>query len=144
MQVQDLMSRDVVFVSPEEPVSVAARLLSRNNVGVLPVCTTDGHLRGVLTDRDIVLRCVAAQQDPARTMVRSVMTSRVVSASPDEDAAQAARRMASEQVRRLPVCEKGKVVGMLSLGDLAVRQEKPVEAAACLEQICQGVAGVQK
>ena len=139
MQVRDLMSRDVVFVSPEEPVSVAARLLSRNNVGALPVCSRDGRLRGMLTDRDIVLRCVAAQQDPNRTSVRSIMTCRVVSADPGEDAGAAIARMGSEQVRCLPVTEGGRVVGMLSLGDVALRRSSPEEAAGCLEAISQNV-----
>ena len=139
MQVRDLMSRDVVFISPEEPVSVAARLLSRNNVGALPVCSRDGRLRGMLTDRDIVLRCVAAQQDPLSTTVRSIMTSRVVSADPEEDAGEAIRRMGAEQVRRLPVTEGGRVVGMLSLGDAALHRGSAAEAVESLRAISRNV-----
>lgn len=67
MQVRDLMNPSVVSITPGESVALAARLLSRHNVGSLPVCGEDGHLRGIVTDRDIVTRCVAAEEDPAQT-----------------------------------------------------------------------------
>ena len=65
MQVRDLMSSSVVSIAPGESAALAARLLARHNIGSLPVCGTDGRLRGIVTDRDIVLRCVAAEEDPA-------------------------------------------------------------------------------
>ena len=61
MQVKDLMSSGVISITPEENASLAARLIARHNIGALPVCSSDGKLRGILTDRDIVLRCVAAE-----------------------------------------------------------------------------------
>lgn len=64
MQVKDLMSSGVVSITPEENASLAARLLARHNVGALPVCTSEGSLRGIITDRDIVLRCIAAESPP--------------------------------------------------------------------------------
>lgn len=67
MQVKDLMEGSVVSVTPDETAAEAARLLARHNVGSLPVCGEDGGLRGVVTDRDIVLRCVAIEEDPAKT-----------------------------------------------------------------------------
>ena len=135
MKVEKLMSRDVVTVSPDAPVSAAARLLSRYNVGAVPVCEADGKLRGVVTDRDIVLRCVAAQRPPEQTPVRDVMTKRVCTVKPGADASQAAALMAREQVRRLPVTEDGRVVGVLSLGDLSVNRTMQMEASACLTEI---------
>lgn len=140
MQVKDLMSNHVISVAPEETVQVAARLLSRHNVGALPVCTADGKLQGLITDRDIVLRCVAAQEDPAKTTVRNLMTSRVVTVSPTDDAKTATALMAREQVRRLPVAENGKVVGMICLGDVAARQDFTTEAAECLSAICSNIS----
>ena len=86
MKVRELMSRDVVCISPDEMASVAARMLSRYNIGAMPVCEDDGRLHGLITDRDIVLRCVAAEKEPAKTPVREIMTSRIVSVEPDEDA----------------------------------------------------------
>lgn len=139
MQVRDMMSSDVVSVSPDESAAVAARMLSSYNIGSLPVCGSDKKLCGVVTDRDIVLRCVAAAKSPDKTPVREIMTSRVVSVAPGDDAEQAARLMADEQVRRLPVAENGKVIGILSLGDLSVNRNYKVEASECLAEICQNI-----
>ena len=74
MQVKEVMSRRIIAISPEETVAVAARLLSQHNIGALPVCSRDGRLRGMVTDRDIVVRCVAAGDDPERTRVAEIMT----------------------------------------------------------------------
>lgn len=73
MEVKELMNPGVVWVEPTATAALAARLLSRHNLGALPVCAGDGRLRGMVTDRDIVLRCVAAEEDPAQTMVRDIM-----------------------------------------------------------------------
>ena len=70
MEVRELMNPSVVTIEPTSSASLAARLISRHNVGSLPVCSSDGRLRGMVTDRDIVLRCIAAEEDPAQTMVR--------------------------------------------------------------------------
>ncbi|MBS6366988.1 MAG: CBS domain-containing protein [Clostridiales bacterium] len=139
MKVRELMSDQVVSVNTAESAAVAARLLSRNNVGCLPVCDQEGGLRGMITDRDIVLRCVAASADPNRTPVGAIMTSRVLAVSPDDEAQKASQIMAREQVRRLPVAEQGKVVGMISLADIAETQQYAMEAAACLSEICGNI-----
>ena len=115
MQVRDLMNPSVVTITPQESASLAARLLSRHNLGALPVCGNDGGLRGIVTDRDIVLRCIAAEDDPAQTQVKDIMTRNCAVVSPDDDAREATRLMAARQVRRLPVLEGGKVVGMVAL-----------------------------
>ena len=119
MQVRDLMNPSVVSITPGESAALAARLLSRHNLGSLPVCGEDGGLRGIVTDRDIVLRCVAAEEDPGKTQVKDIMTRNCAVVSPEDDAREAARLMAEKQVRRLPVLEGNSVVGMVSLGDLA-------------------------
>ena len=138
MEVRALMSRDVVTVSPKEPATVAARMLARYNIGALPVAE-NGRLQGMITDRDIAVRCVAAGRDPGQTPVGEIMTGRVVSAAPGDDAEEAARCMAREQIRRLPVVERGCVVGMLSLGDLSVNDRMKMEASACLSEISSNV-----
>ncbi len=119
MKVSDVMTKDVVKISPEESVDVAARLLTHYNIGALPVCTAGGRLCGMVTDRDLVIRCVAANKPTAQTQVRQIMTNSVLSVDPAADIADAARLMGAQQVRRLPVVENGKVCGMVSLGDLA-------------------------
>ena len=123
MTLREIMSKTVVRIRPDEPVSVAARALNQYNIGVLPVCGYDGHLKGVLTDRDIVTRCLASDKDPTKTKVAEVMTARVVAGKPEMEAAQAAELMGREQVRRLPVLENGRLCGMVSLADLAGNTE---------------------
>ena len=139
MQVRDLMNPSVVTITPQESASLAARLLSRHNLGALPVCGNDGGLRGIVTDRDIVLRCIAAEDDPAQTQVKDIMTRNCVVVSPDDDAREATRLMAARQVRRLPVLEGGKVVGMVSLGDLAKCRQFDMEAGKALSEISDPV-----
>jgi CBS domain-containing protein len=139
MKVSECMTKNVVSVAEQEPASVAARLMSRGNVGMLPVRGAMGRLSGVVTDRDLTLRCAAAGRDPNKLTVRDVMTSRVVTAAPDMELARAAALMTREQVRRLPVVEDGRVVGIVSLGDLARQEDYSMEAASCLEGICEGI-----
>lgn len=139
MQVRDLMSQSVVSISPTESAALAARLLSRHNVGSLPVCGEDGRLKGIVTDRDIVLRCVAAEEDPAHTEVREIMSRNCAVVSPNDDAREASRMMAAAQVRRLPVTEEGRVVGMIALGDLAVSQDYDMEASKALSDISDNI-----
>ena len=140
MKIRDVMTNPVVRISPEETVSVAARTLAHYNIGSLPVCGADGRVCGVVTDRDLVTRCIAAGQDPRRTTVRQVMTGSVVAVQPDMDTTAAAALMGREQIRRLPVLENGRLCGMLSLGDLANRFEGEFEAADALAEISSNVS----
>ena len=139
MQVRELMNPNVVTVDPTYSAALDSRLLSRHNIGALPVCTAQGALRGVVTDRDIVLRCVAAEEDPAQTQVKDIMSRRPVVVEPDMDCLTASQLMAHHQVRRLPVVEKGKVVGMVSLGDLAKCPSFDMEAAQALSEISENI-----
>ena len=139
MEVRDLMNASVVSVEPTSSAALAARLISRHNVGALPVRSEDKRLRGMITDRDIVLRCVAAEEDPAQTMVRDIMPRNCATVSPGDDCREATRLMAAQQVRRLPVVEGGKVVGMISLGDLAKSRRFDMEAAQALSEISENI-----
>ena len=134
MKVQDIMTRQVIGIEPEETVEVAARQLAQYNIGVLPV-TRKGKLCGMVTDRDLVIRCMAANRTPGDPLVTDVMTKQVVSVQPDMDAAVAAHLMGRQQIRRLPVTENGRLCGMLSLGDLACREESVMDAADALTDI---------
>ena len=135
MKVKDVMSTNVVCVEPDESAAVAARLLSRFNVGALPVCSKDGRLRGMVTDRDIVLRCVAADDDAQSVKVSEIMTRRIYSVDAQESIQNASALMARRQVRRLPVEEDGKLVGMVSVGDVAKLHDYTTEAAEALGEI---------
>ena len=127
MKVSELMTKNVVQIHPEESADVAARTLCRHNIGALPVCSDSGRLCGVVTDRDLVTRCMAPQLQPASTRVKDVMTKQVVSIQPDMDVRTAAFLMDYRQLRRLPVTENGKVCGMLSLTDLMSASEETEE-----------------
>ncbi len=139
MQVKDLMNPSVVTIEPGSSAALAARLISRHNVGSLPVCGDDRRLRGVVTDRDIVLRCVAAEEDPAQTPVRDIMTRGCTTVSPQDDCREATRLMSLHQVRRLPVVEGGRLVGVISLADVARSGRFDMEAAQALCEISENI-----
>lgn len=140
MKIRDIMTQPAISISPEESAEVAARTLTHYNIGILPVCGTDGKVCGLVTDRDLVIRCMASGRTPTQTKVRDVMTGRVTSVSPDMEAEAAAQLMGSQQVRRLPVVENGKLRGMVSLGDLAKRRESAEKAAGALTEITSNPA----
>ena len=102
MKLREIMTDTVIRIHPEESVEVAARTLARCNIGMLPVCGGDGRLCGVVTDRDLVTRCIAAGKEPTRTAVREVMTANVVSAARNMDTVAAAQLMGRQLIRRLP------------------------------------------
>ena len=135
MKLRDIMTNQVVRIHPEETVAVAARMLEHNNIGAIPVCGSDGRVCGLLTDRDIVTRCLAAGKAPQTTSVREVMTSKVYVGRPDMEVSMAAGLMGREQIRRLPVMENGRLCGMVSLGDLARKEESSIEAGDALTEI---------
>ena len=140
MKLREIMTDKIVGIDPRESVAVAARTLARHNIGMLPVCTADGRLCGIVTDRDLVTRCIAAGRRPEETTVREIMTSALVTASPDTDAVAAARLMGQRQIRRLPVLENGRLCGLISLGDLANRQETASDATGALSDISSNVS----
>ena len=140
MKLHEIMTDSILHISPRESVAVAARTLARHNIGVLPVCTADGRLCGIVTDRDLVTRCIASGKNPETTAVREIMTSAVVTAQRDMDAKDAAHLMGQKQIRRLPVLENGRLCGMVSLGDLANRQETAEDATGALSGISSNVS----
>ena len=139
MTVQELMNPHVITIEPSASATLAARLLSRYNIGSLPVCTADKRLRGIVTDRDIVLRCVAPEEDPAQTPVRDIMSRAPATLAPTQDVHAAALSMAAHQVRRMPVVENSKLVGIVSLGDLAKSRRYDMEAAQALSEISENI-----
>ena len=140
MKLRDIMTNPVIRIHPEETVAVASRTLARYNIGSLPICGSDGRMCGVITDRDIVTRCLAAGRSPTSTAVRDVMTANVICGRPDMDTAAAAGLMGREQVRRLPVLENGKLCGMVSLGDLALEEQTSYDAGDALTEISNNLS----
>ena len=139
MKVRELMTKHVIRIHPEEPVAVAARTLTQYNIGALPVCGGDGRLYGMVTDRDLVIRCMASGRSAEQMKVRDVMTGGVVSVSPEMDISAAAHLMGRRQVRRLPVVENGRLCGMVSLGDLATTDSGAMDAADALTEITANI-----
>ena len=139
MKVRELMTAPALQIEPGEPVTVAARTLTQYNIGALPVCAADGRLCGLVTDRDLVTRCMASQKPAESTYVRDVMTTQPACVTPDTDVSVAAHLMGRRQIRRLPVVEEGKLRGMLSLADLARWEESIQDAADALENISENL-----
>jgi CBS domain-containing protein len=137
MQLKDVMTPGVEVIAPEASIYEAAEKMSHLDIGPLPVC--DGErLVGMLTDRDITVRAVAAGRDPLTTPVRDVMTPDVVYGFDDQDIQDAARLMEQYQIRRLPVLNRSKqLVGMVALGDLAVHPGTQSVPAEVLEQVSE-------
>ena len=140
MKLCDIMAKPVIRISPEESVAVAARTLTHYNIGAMPVCGSDGRLCGMLTDRDIVTRCLAAGRSPSATSVKDIMTTKLYVARPEMDASVAAGLMGREQIRRLPVMDNGKLCGMVSLGDLATREGTGIDAGDALSEISMNLS----
>jgi CBS domain-containing protein len=142
MQLKDIMTPGVEVIAPEASIYEAAEKMSHLEIGPLPVCEGD-RLIGMLTDRDITVRAVAAGRDPLTTKVRDVMTPDVVYGFDDQDVQDAARLMEHYQIRRLPVLNRSKqLVGMVALGDLAVHPENQPVAAEVLAQVSEpGTSG---
>ena len=138
MKLKDIMSKNVIQVHPKESVEVAARLLAQYNIGLLAVCDR-GQLCGLVTDRDLVTRCIASGRLANKTTVGEIMTGRVISAHPDMDTGVAAHLMGREQIRRLPVVDGGKLCGIVSLGDMVSQPEGSMDAADALEGICENI-----
>lgn len=136
MLVSELMTSQVISLRSEESAALAARLLSRNNIGALPVCDGGGRVLGIVTDRDLVTRCMALGKDPGATPVTEIMSRRVATVEPDMAAETALELMGKEQVRRVPVTENGRLSGMVSLSDLSHLKG----AETVLEEISAGIS----
>ena len=142
MQLKDVMTAEVEVIAPEASISEAAETMSHLDIGPLPVCEGE-RLVGMLTDRDITVRAVAAGRDPRTTPVRDVMTPDVVYGFEDQAVEDAARLMEQYQIRRLPVLNRSQqLVGMVALGDLAVHAgTRPVTAEVLAQVSAPGKAG---
>ncbi len=134
--VREIMTNDVQSITPTTDLVTAARYMRDLNVGALPVVERD-QLLGIITDRDIVIRAVAEGKTVQSETVLQYLTPNPTTVAPDADVNEAAKLMAREQIRRLPVVEGGKLVGFLSLGDVAVHVDKDRLSGDTLEQISE-------
>ena len=134
MRVKDCMGiKEVVQASPETNLHQVAELMNTNHVGCIPVCNEE-QVVGLVTDRDIVTRAVASKLDCETTKVSDIMNTKNIKTTPDTDIDEALETMKKNQIRRLPVIEDNKIVGILSMGDIAVclDEEETGEAVSCI------------
>ena len=119
MKVKDMMHKGVECVSPDTAVNAIAKRMRELDVGAIPIAK-DGKLVGMITDRDITIRCVADNADTSKVKAKDVMTQDVVYCCDNEDVEDAVRIMEGKQIRRLPVLDEAmQMVGMVSLGDVS-------------------------
>lgn len=137
--VRDAMSEDPRSIGASAAVVEAARLMREADIGSLPI-TDDENLVGVITDRDITMRVVAEAADPQRTAVGDVCSRDVISVAPESDLEEALQLMARHQVRRLPVVEDGRLVGIVAQADIALR-ENETKTGALVEAISKPSEG---
>lgn len=116
------MTGSPVTVKETDPVRQAAKMMRDQDIGNVLVLR-DGAVCGIVTDRDIAIRAVAEGKDPDKTTVKEVASTELVAISPDDDVARAVRIMREKTVRRLPVVDHGKLVGVVSIGDLALERD---------------------
>jgi CBS domain-containing protein len=121
--VRDIMTTNPVALAANTPIVDAARAMRDNDIGVV-VVEQNGQLFGLVTDRDIVVRAVANNTNLSSTTLESICSKDVTSVSPGQSDTEAVQLMRQEAIRRLPVVENGKVVGIISLGDLAIENDE--------------------
>ncbi len=136
MHIRDVMTPNPRWVSPDDSIQSAAQIMRDEDTGAVPVCD-NGRAVGIVTDRDIVVRAIAEGQ--VDRPVRDIATREVIAARPDMSTREAAELMSEHQVRRLPVVDGGRLVGIVSLGDLAVKEAKDSRVGDTLEHISEGV-----
>lgn len=117
-KIREVMTPAPETIQADRPVTEAAKKMKEADAGMIPVMT-DGNLLGTVTDRDIVLRIVAEGKDPQSTPVGEIASADVVTVAPDEDLDAALEKMAKHQVRRLPVVENGRLIGVVAQADVA-------------------------
>jgi len=119
MKVKDCMCNQVWAAKPETTIYDIAKLMETNKIGCVPICDANNSLVGLVTDRDIVLRGVGCDKNARTTPISEIMTTDICWCSQEDDVYDVECTMSQNQVRRIPVVENDKVVGMLTLGDLA-------------------------
>jgi len=137
---RDVMTKDLVYASPQDTVSHVAQLMKMEDIG--PVLIVDNkesrRLVGIVTDRDLVLKVIAEGQDPKTTRVEEVMSKKLVTCRADDDVENAMKAMAQYQLRRIPVVEDdNRLVGIISQADIATRVDEPEKTAEVVKEISE-------
>jgi CBS domain-containing protein len=131
--IKDVMTSDVKACEPNTTVADAAKVMAKEDVGPVPI-VEEGRLTGLVTDRDIVVRVVAEGRDPGSTTVGEIASRDLVTVSPDDDLDTALKQLAQKQVRRIPVVEGDRLVGIVAQADIA-RLGSDAETGEVVEEI---------
>ena len=138
MKVKDVMTTPALSVSEYTDFFHISKLMKENDVGVIPVCSKNGEIKGIVTDRDIVLRVLGEGRTTDSVLAKEIMTTQVTTVSPMTDLDDAFSIMSEIKVRRLPVVSDKELVGMVTLGDLSQSLDYSVEIADALNEVCHG------
>jgi CBS domain-containing protein len=130
----DIMTENVEALREDDSLQTAAERLAQHDVGSLPVCDQHQHVSGIVTDRDIVVHGIAQGKDPRKTTVGEIVTLNPITVGPDESVTRVTEIMAEKQIRRVPVVENGKLIGMISQADIA-QAVPPEQSGRMLGQI---------
>lgn len=137
MKVRDVMTKEIFFVNEDETAEKIAVLMANNDLGVVPVCNKNGDIFGIVTDRDIVIRVIAKEKNPKNVKAKEFMTKNIITVSPFTSLDDAFLIMSDLQVRRLPVVDKKKLAGMVTLGDLSQNMDYSFEISETLCEVCR-------
>ena len=142
MKARDLMTPEPAQVTPSDSLQRVSQLMAEHDCGCIPVVTAADQrsLVGVVTDRDITIRAVAAGRDAKTTKVSEIMSADPMTVEPDADVDEAARIMAEAQVRRLPVVKDGQLMGIIVTAQMA-RREKPADLGETIKEISEPASG---
>lgn len=135
MKVRDIMTKDMVIADKDDTILDVAKLMRHHNIGCIPVVENGEKVLGVITDRDIVMNIARFNFDPSNTFAKEIVSNVVYKVKPDAEVFQALELMKKQRVRRLPVMENENLIGMLSLGDVAVHASQSVEVGETLIEI---------
>ena len=136
MKIKEFMTKNVATLNENDTVEQAAHLMKEYNIGSIPVCKGEKVI-GIITDRDIALRSVAEGGNYKSQNVRTIMTSNPVLGYPEMEAQDATRVMSERQIRRLPIVDNNNLVGIISLGDIAVETKLRDNVESTLESISE-------
>lgn len=139
MKVKDCMTGEVYCVKPNTTACEIAKIMEKNHIGCVPVCDEQNCIVGMITDRDIILRSIANNKDVKTTTASEIMTTNICTCNENDEVCNVEKKMSTNQIRRIPVVDNNKVIGILTLGDLAhynkeIGQE---EIGNTIEDICQ-------
>ncbi|RJQ31257.1 MAG: CBS domain-containing protein [Actinobacteria bacterium] len=136
MNISDVMTKDLAQLQPNDTIVQAAQKMKEMNIGDVLIAENN-MLEGIITDRDIVIRCIASGMDANNTKASECMTKNLVTVSPQTKVIDASHIMSEHQIRRLPVTEDGQLVGIVTLGDLAVDAAEEADVEMTLEQVSE-------